>query len=199
MDSHTKHTLYTVAKAGYLQGCPGLTPEAINKYISVEDATEMGHMQATPAGKQSTTKKRGSSKASLQFEAERKETEADATATPEQEPKNQKTKYVYMTVKLVDSFIASDHTGAYPRASSRGNKYICVFYIFDPNYIKGKPIKSRHSSELLKAYREVYQWCESRGFKPILHCMDNETSKEVENFIQSQQTDLQYSPPGCHC
>ena len=29
--------------------------------------------------------------------------------------------------------------------------------------------------------------------------MDNETSKEVEDFIQSQQTDLQYSPPGRHC
>ena len=56
-----------------------------------------------------------------------------------------------MTVKLADAFIASDQTGAYPRTSSRGNKYICVFYIFDPNYIKGKPIKSRHSSELLKA------------------------------------------------
>ena len=104
-----------------------------------------------------------------------------------------------MTVRLADSFTASDQTSAYPRASSRGNKYICVFYVFDPNYIKGKPSKSRHSSELLKAYKDVYQWCESRGFKPILHRMDNETSKEVEDFIQSQQTDLQYSPPGRHC
>ena len=47
-----------------------------------------------------------------------------------------------MTVKLADSFIASNQTGAYPRTSSRGNKYIYVFYIFDPNYIKGKPIKA---------------------------------------------------------
>ena len=69
----------------------------------------MGHMRATPAGKQSTTKKRGTSKASLQFEAERKEAEADAVPTPEQEPNNQKTKHVhYMTVKLADSFIAND-------------------------------------------------------------------------------------------
>ena len=87
-------------------------------------------------GKQSTTKKRGSSKASFQFEAERKEAEADATATPEQEPNNQKTRHVYMTVKLADSFIASNQTGAYPRTSSRGKNYICVFYVFDPNYIK---------------------------------------------------------------
>ena len=29
--------------------------------------------------------------------------------------------------------------------------------------------------------------------------MDNETPKEGEDFIWSQQTDLQYSPPGRHC
>ena len=68
LGSHTKHTLYTAAKAGYLQGCSGPTPEAINKYVTVEDATEMGHMRATPAGKQSTTKKRNLSKAALQLE-----------------------------------------------------------------------------------------------------------------------------------
>ena len=92
LGSYTKHTLYTAAKAGHLQGCPGLTPEAINKYVSVEDATEMGHMRATPTGKQSTTKKRGASKASLQFETERKEAEANSIATPEQEPNNKKNK-----------------------------------------------------------------------------------------------------------
>ena len=67
---HTRHTLYTAAKAGYLQGCPDLTPEAINKYIHVEDATKMGHIRATLAGKQSTTKKRGLSKALLELKAE---------------------------------------------------------------------------------------------------------------------------------
>ena len=65
-----------------------------------------------------------------------------------------------MTVKLADSFIASDQTGAFPRVSNRGNKYICVFYIYDANYIKGLAIKSRHRSELLGAYKKVYKWCE---------------------------------------
>ena len=158
-------------------------------------------MRETPSDKQSTTKKRSKSKAVLQFKAERTKAEADAVAIPEQEPNNQKTKHVYMTVNLADYFIASYQTGAYPRTSFRGNKYICVFYIFDPNYnyIKGNPIKSRHSSKLLKAYKDVYHWCESRGFKPVLHCMDNETPKEVEDFIQSHQTDLHYLPPGRHC
>ena len=104
-----------------------------------------------------------------------------------------------MTAKLADGFIASDQTGAYPHISHRGYKYICVFCICDANRIKGIVIKLRHASELLLAYQEVYKWCKTRGFKPELHRMDNETSSEVEEFIASQRTDLQYSPPGRHC
>ena len=55
LGSHPKTTLIKAAKAGYLKGCPGLTAEAIRKYISVEDATEMGHMKQTQQGKDSTT------------------------------------------------------------------------------------------------------------------------------------------------
>ena len=58
----------------------------------------------------------------MQFKAERKEAEANATTTPEQEPKNQKTRHVYMTVKLADSFIASDQTGAYPKNIFQGQQ-----------------------------------------------------------------------------
>ena len=53
--SHVKQTLAFAAKEGYLQGCPGFTVEAINKHISVENATEMGHMRKAPAGVRSTT------------------------------------------------------------------------------------------------------------------------------------------------
>ena len=78
--------------------------------------------------------------------------------------------------------------------SNKGHKYICVFYIFDPNFIKGAPIKSRHKEELLRARQEVYKWYEARGFKPQLHKMDNETSKDIEGFIVGQQkVKLQYT------
>ena len=196
--SHPKRVLAAAAKAGYLQGCPGLTAEAINKFIDVEDATEMGHMRQQPAGTRSTTKitKRGRP---AMHTLERDAAAQDATATPEQEPSNSRTKKVFMTVQLADGWIASDQTGAFPRVSNRGNKYISVFYVYDANHVKGIPLKSRHRSELLKAYETVYKWCEARGFKPELHRMDNETSADVEDFIRSQGTKLQYSSPGRHC
>ena len=71
-----------------------------------------------------------------------------------------------MTTVLADDWIASDQTGAFPCTSNRGNNCICVFYVFDPNFIKVVPIKSRHKEELLWAYQIVYKWCEARNVKP---------------------------------
>ena len=82
-----------------------------------------------------------------------------------------------MTAKPANGFICSDHTGAYPRTSNKGNKYICVFYVYDANRILGVPIKSRHPSKLLKAYQQVYKWFKSRGFTQTLHRMDNLAKK----------------------
>ena len=56
LGSHPKRTLAAAAKKGYLKGLPRLTADAINKFIGVEDATEMGHMRELPAGTRSTTK-----------------------------------------------------------------------------------------------------------------------------------------------
>ena len=104
-----------------------------------------------------------------------------------------------MAVKLAEGWIASNQTGRLLRVSSRRNQCICVFYIYDANFIKGISIKSHHRSDLLGAYESVYKWCESRGFKPTLHRMNNETSKDVEEFIEEQNADIQYTAPGRHC
>ena len=77
-------------------------------------------------------------------------------------------------------------------------QYICVFYIYDPNYINGVALKSRKKEELLRAYQEVYTFCKNRGFKPKLQKMDNEISKYVEDFIASQNTQKQYTPTELH-
>ena len=100
-----------------------------------------------------------------------------------------------MSVKRVEGYVASNQTGKFPRTSNKVMQCICVFHIYDPNYIKGVVLKSRRKEELLLAYQEVYTFCKSRGFKPKLHKMDNETSKDVEDFISFQNTQQQYTPP----
>ena len=198
--SYPKRTLAAAAKAGYLKGFPGIDATTINRHIGAEDATEMGHMRQLPSGTRSmkkTSKRRRPAQAIHILE--RDAASDDSIATLTQEPSNEKTRKVYMSVNLADGWIASDQTGAFPRVSTRGNEYICVFYIHYTNFIKGIAIKLQHRSELLGAYEKIYQWCESRGFKPTLHRMDNETSQDVEEFIKSQQAKIQYTAPGKHC
>ena len=100
----------------------------------------MDHMRQQPSGTRSTSRKcyRGHKPLDL---LELEAAADDLLNIPEQEPGNPKTKYVFMTTQLADGWIASDQTGAFPRVSNRGNKHICVFYIFDANFIKGIPIK----------------------------------------------------------
>ena len=102
-----------------------------------------------------------------------------------------------MSVKRVEGYVASDQTGKFPIISNKGMLYICVFYIYDPNYITGIALKSSKK----RSYCENIKKCDliiNRGCKPRLHKMDNETSKKVEDFIESQNTQHHYTPPNCH-
>ena len=208
LGSHPKSTLVAAAKAGYLRGCPGFDAATISKYIDVDDATEMGHMKQTQQGARSTstTSNRGRPKKATQQteqelalrKMERDLAADDSESTPTQEPGNQRTNHVYMTTKRAEGFVASDQTGPFPTTSNRGNKYVCVFYLHDANHIKGVPIKNRSKSELLRAYKKVYNFCTQRGFQPKLHKLDNETSKDVEDFIRSENASYQYTPPDMH-
>ena len=199
LGSHPKRSLIAAAKAGYLRGCPGLNAKDIQKYIGIEYATEMGHMKQTQKGVRSThnTSNRGRPK-KTQLENERTVAAEEAMQVPTQVEHNATTNAVYMSTMDSDGFICSDQTGMFPRISTRGMKYICIFYIYDSNFIKSVALKSRKKEELLRAYNEVYSFCQQRGFKPKLHKLDNETSKDVEEFIASQQTRIQYTPPDMH-
>ena len=66
-----------------------------------------------------------------------------------------------MAVEDPEGFIASNQIGKFPKTSKEGMKYIFVFYIFDPNFIKWIPLMSR-KKKMLREYKDVYSWCESR-------------------------------------
>ena len=193
--SHPKLTLIAAAKRRFLRGFKGLNEQSIRKYIGIEDATGIGHMKQREKGVRSTTL-RSSRGRKPQLPSAKQQPEA--AQLPEQAPGNEKTHEVAMSVMSTEGFFASDQTGPMPITSNRRHKYVCVFYVYDPNYIKGIPIKSRKKEELMRAYQKVYKWCTLRGCKPKLHKLDNETSKEVEEFIAEQNAKQQYTPPDMH-
>ena len=102
----------------------------------------MGHMKKILQGVHSTTKKSNRGRPSKES-AERKAAMEDAISIPKQEPRNEKTRIVYMTTVKAEGLLASDQTGMFHWTSNRGNKYIFIFYVYDSNFIKGVPIKSR--------------------------------------------------------
>jgi hypothetical protein len=98
-----------------------------------------------------------------------------------------------MTLAEVDGQLFTDQTGCFPVMSNHGNNYIVIFYVVDANYIKSYPIKSRHRTELLKAYTDVYQYLRIQGYRPQLHKLDNKTSWDVEEFIAGINAKYQHT------
>ena len=92
-----------------------------------------------------------------------------------------------MVLEEVNGNLFSDKTGPFPWTSNRGGRGGgggVVFYMFDKNAIKFVVIKNRTQGELLRSYKEVYDYLKTKRYKPQLHKLDNETSEEVELFIE---------------
>jgi hypothetical protein len=73
-----------------------------------------------------------------------------------------------------------------------------VCYVYDGNYIEAIPIKNRSEGEFKRAYEYIYEMCTTKGYKPTLHKLDNESSRDLKEWISEQQTKLQFTPPDMH-
>eukprot|EP00957_Ditylum_brightwellii_P007523 568683-Ditylum_brightwellii.AAC.1 len=183
MLSPVRSTVIKAAKAGYLQGWPGFTEKAIRQHVNLQEETEKGHMKEKQQDLCST-----------------KDREVDPIALPEQEQGNFKTNYVLATVKQIDGKVYSNQTGAFLRVSNRENRYVMIFYVYDVHFTKGIPIKSKKSKEYQKAYNDFYAELTTKGYKPTLHKLDNEVSRDVIYWIKKQQqATVKLAPPDMHC
>jgi hypothetical protein len=125
--SPTKYALLQAVKNGHHVTWPGLTEHAINKHLKLTPATVMGHMNQRRQNIRST------SKAQI----------ADVPTTDTS--LGTKTHLVYAV--LVDQGqLYTDFTGKFPVRSSKGNSYVMVCYVYDCNYVKVIPMKSRSAS-----------------------------------------------------
>jgi hypothetical protein len=129
--SPTKSALLQAVKNGHLVTWSGLREEEINKHLKLTPATAMGHMNQRRQNIRSTSK-------------------TPITAVIDDVPATNtnlgtKTHLVYAV--LVDQGqLYTDLTGKSPVRSSKGNSYVMVCYIYDCNYVKVVPMKSRSAS-----------------------------------------------------
>jgi hypothetical protein len=130
--SPTKYALLQAVKSGHLVTWPGVTENAIHKHLKLTPATSMGHMNQRHQNIRSTSN-----------------TPIEEVPTTDT---NLGTNTHLVYAVLVDQGqLYTDLTGKFPVRSSKGNSYVMVCYVYDCNYVK-VPIKSRSSSEWVKAY-----------------------------------------------
>jgi hypothetical protein len=184
-------TLTNAINKGYLKGFPDLTAQCVYPHIQIKDVTKKGHMDQTWQGQCSTQPNPTiTSNANILLN--------NNNVLPDHINEGL-TNLVFMVIHNITRLVFSNQTGCFPITSNRGHKYLVIFYIYDANFIASVSIKNQTKQELLRAYQITYKYLSSCKFKPCLHKMDNETSKDVKDFIQSQQTTLQYTPPDIHC
>jgi hypothetical protein len=51
---------------------------------------------------------------------------------------------------------------------------------------------------VLKAYEHIHQELTSRGLKPKLQTLDNESSAALKSFFTENNVEFQLVPPHCH-
>ncbi len=188
-------SLLQAINRGYFRGWRGLTAQWVRCHITGSPESAMGHLDQIRQGTRSTQPQTPTGATIPTMPNLHSD---DHMAKAPQAPLNARTNHVFMQIHAIDGVISSDQTGRFPITFNRGNAYVVVFYVYDANYIRSIPIKNRSKEELLRAYNEVYEWLSMRGFKPLLHKMDNKTSHDIEKIIQGQQTRLQYTPPDMH-
>jgi hypothetical protein len=130
MFSLPKSALLQAVKNGQLVTWTGLTEKIINKHQNLTPASTMGHMNQRRQNIRST------SKTPITSDIE------DVTVTLA--GLGTKTHLVYAV--LVDQGqLYTELTVKFPVRSSKGNWYVMVCYVFDCNYVKVVPMKSRSS------------------------------------------------------
>ena len=63
----------------------------------------------------------------------------------------------------------SDQTGHFTHTSSKGNKYIMVWYHYDINAIITVPLKNRSEGEINRGFKQIHDRLTKQGYKPKVH------------------------------
>ena len=77
-------------------------------------------------------------------------------------------------------------------------QYICVFNIYDPNYIKGVSLKIRKKEELLRAYQEVYTFCKTEDLNPDYTRWTMKHQNMLKISLQYRTVNSSTPPPDSH-
>jgi hypothetical protein len=162
------------------------------KHLPKSEATTMGHLHMIQKGIRST-------KPTIE-EIMEEEIEPEPPLDP---PRLNGDRKHYVGVESfkfeeLKGISASDLPGRFPLTSAQGNAYVMVLYDTNSNTIQAVPIQNRKTEELVRGYNEMTEELRKAGIQPIVHRLDNETSTELIEAIESKGIDYQIASPGDH-
>lgn len=91
-----------------------------------------------------------------------------------------------------------DLPGHYPITSLDGNKNIFIMYDTDSKYIKPLAMTSRETNEILRCFKECYDYFKKANFTARLLRLDNEVSKRLIDRIETEGLEYQLAAPYDH-
>ena len=170
-------TLIKAIKNGYLTTFPGLTVQAVRKYLPKSIPYYMSYIHKIRKNTRSTKKP----------SVEEMMTIDDGTFDPIPQPQKIKNRIHQVGVQTIDhdeftqltGMISTDQTGRFLVTSRQGNKYIMVLYDFDTNAILATAIKNQKAEQLVKGYNVLYDILRQAGIQTEIQRLDNETSKDL--------------------
>ena len=174
-------TLATSLTKGYVANFPGLSSRTLRHNPPHSKATIKGHLDQSRKNQRST-------KAHLITPDAEPDSELDAEAFPASSPSGDRSHFCYTAVMEPTGQIYTDQTGKFVTPSSTGNNYLLVLYDYDSNAILAEPMKSRHATAILNAYKLIHAKLCAAGLRPKLQRLDNECSTVLKSCIG-----LQYS------
>ena len=184
-----KLTLLKAIRNNQLTTWPGLTTEAVEKYLpNHAPATDKGHMRRQRKGIRSTKMKKS---------LETIEHTRDMTPPVEREKMNQLFSFVGMVDKK-DGTIYVDNTGNFPITSVDGMKAIYILYDWTTNAILATPIKTATDDEMIRAFKKNITYLTQRGFKPAFNVIDNVASKAIKKYLLEEKIEMQLVEPNNH-
>ncbi len=68
----------------------------------------------------------------------------------------------------------------------------------ETNAILVTPIPGLNSANILDAYKKNFEYLKSKGFKPKLNVMDNQSTKVIKAYLNPQEVLLQLAKPHNH-
>jgi hypothetical protein len=181
----TKTTWIKAIEAGFYATWPLLTAKAVKKHYPETKETPKGHMKRVKSGVRST-------KEQVQ---EHPEVEAAVSNLANLRRKHRD---VYVHIEETGEMIYSDQTGRFPVTSSGGHKYIMVLVEIDSNFISMEPMKSRETSELIRAYNTIMSRLKAKGIQPKKQMLDNEAPRAYLDTIEEQGLEWELVPPHNH-